>query len=216
MYCTYLPFVVSAEYMELMINLLQRLTPDSLQLDHYIRQALEESRESFHKNVHKGEAVDEAGGGGIGQAFMFWWQIFMTSVLTMFFLSCISHFAQFYQLTLDQEDSNKLRRRLPNNVRDQIISPNSGRLKLPPPTPVTARRARLSARSESAKKSKCTAKKLDQVQESDENPVDKLEDDYFDRLQSSIVNSSKFPEDSNVDDSHRSSDKDQIGPDSIS
>lgn len=178
----------SQEYMELMIRLLQRLSPDTLQLDHYIRQVLEESRESFHKNVHKGSAEDNADSEGIGQAFTFWWQIFMTSVLTMFFLSCISHFAQFYQLTLDQEDSNKLRRRLPHNVRDEIISPNSGRLKLPPPTPVTARRARLSAKSESAKKpTKTTIKKLDQVQESEENVLqeESTEDDYFGRLQSS-------------------------------
>lgn len=62
----------------------------------------------------------------------------MTVFLAGFFLSCISHFAQYYQMTLDQEDSNKLRRRLPNSVRLELASPTSGRLKLPPPTPLTA------------------------------------------------------------------------------
>jgi hypothetical protein len=67
-----------------------------------------------------------------------WWGVIMTVFLAAFFLSCISHFAQYYQMTLDQEDSNKLRRRLPNSVRLELASPTSGRLKLPPPTPLTA------------------------------------------------------------------------------
>lgn len=67
-----------------------------------------------------------------------WWGVVMTFFLVAFFLSCISHFAQYYQMTLDQEDSNKLRKRLPNSVRLELASPTSGRLKLPPPTPLTA------------------------------------------------------------------------------
>jgi hypothetical protein len=71
-----------------------------------------------------------------------WWGVIMTAFLVAFFLSCISHFAQYYQMTLDQADSNKLRRRLPHSVRLELASPTSGRLKLPPPTPLTAAIAR--------------------------------------------------------------------------
>lgn len=77
-------------------------------------------------------------GMSLGELFSLWWKFIMTALLLAFFVSCISHFAQYYQMTLDQEDSNKLRRRLPNSVRLELASPTSGRLKLPPPTPVTA------------------------------------------------------------------------------
>lgn len=84
-----------------------------------------------------GTAGTEGVGMSFGALFSIWWKFIMTSLLLAFFLSCISHFAQYYQMTLDQEDSNKLRRRLPNSVRLELASPTSGRLKLPPPTPVT-------------------------------------------------------------------------------
>lgn len=74
-------------------------------------------------------------GSSTAEYMMFWWQLFMTTLLVLFFLSCISQFAQYYQLTLDREDSNKLRKRLPHAIRQLIASPNSGKLKLPPPTP---------------------------------------------------------------------------------
>lgn len=121
--------------MERIILFLQQLCPDSLQFDHYIRQIIVESRESFHRNV-KGATEETVESSAAATSFMFWWQIFMTSLLAAFFLSLISHFAQYYQMTIDQEDSNKLRRRLPNNIRAEIASPLSGRLKLPPPTPM--------------------------------------------------------------------------------
>ena len=82
-------------------------------------------------------AADGSSSMSVGSIFMLWWKFIMTSLLLAFFLSCISHFAQYYQMTLDQEDSNKLRRRLPNSVRLELASPTSGRLKLPPPTPLT-------------------------------------------------------------------------------
>ena len=72
-----------------------------------------------------------------GDIFGLWWKLFMTILLLGFFIGCISHFAQYYQMTIDQEDSNKLRQRLPHNVKAELTSPNSGRLKLPPPTAMT-------------------------------------------------------------------------------
>lgn len=149
----------SEEYLELLIRGLQALLPDQLHLDEMIREALEEGRESFRaigQNQGQGQGVivdgqvvidNNAGGASIvsgaeneaslGSYMMIWWRFIMTFFLLAFFLSCISHFAQYYQMTLDQDDSNKLRRRLPNSVRLELASPTSGRLKLPPPTPVT-------------------------------------------------------------------------------
>jgi len=152
----------SEEYLELLIRGLQALLPDQLHLDAMIREALEEGRESFRaigQNQGQGVIVDGnvvidsnvagsvAGSenmvtsaeneASLGSYMMIWWRFIMTFFLLAFFLSCISHFAQYYQMTLDQDDSNKLRRRLPNSVRLELASPTSGRLKLPPPTPVT-------------------------------------------------------------------------------
>ena len=69
---------------------------------------------------------------------MFYWQLFMGLLLFSFALSCVSQFAQFYQMTLDQIESNKLREMLSSTVKASLLSPSgSGRLVLPPPTPKT-------------------------------------------------------------------------------
>ncbi len=125
--------------MERIILFLQQLCPDSIKFDDYIRQIVVESRESFHRNV-KGAGKENVQSSAAATTFLFWWQIFMSSLLAAFFLSLISHFAQYYQMTLDQEDSNRLRKRLPQNIRAEIVSPQSGRLKLPPPTPLKKNR----------------------------------------------------------------------------
>ena len=72
---------------------------------------------------------------------MFYWQLFMGLLLFSFALSCVSQFAQFYQMTLDQIESNKLREMLSSTVKASLLSPGgSGRLVLPPPTPKTRRK----------------------------------------------------------------------------
>lgn len=66
----------------------------------------------------------------------------MGALLFAFGLTCISQFAQFYQMTIDQEASNKLREGLPSTVRASLLSPGgSGRLILPPPTPKTKQKS---------------------------------------------------------------------------
>ena len=145
--------------MEVLIRSLQHVVPDSFQLDQRIREVLEEGRESFKSIGNKNNVVINSSSGsnisggdeaktaattaavGIemstGAVFLFWWKILMCTLLCLFFASCVSQFAQYYQMTLDQADSNKLRKRLPSNVRMELVSPSSGRLKLPPPTPST-------------------------------------------------------------------------------
>lgn len=160
------PSFCSEEYMEVLIRSLQHVVPDSFQLDQRIREVLEEGRESFKSigNKNNGVIYSSSGSGsnisggdeaktaataavGIemstGAVFLFWWKILMCTLLCLFFVSCVSQFAQYYQMTLDQADSNKLRKRLPSNVRMELVSPSSGRLKLPPPTPSTKGKALL-------------------------------------------------------------------------
>jgi len=153
----------SEEYMEVLIRSLQHVVPDSFQLDQRIREVLEEGRESFKSIGNKNNVVINSSSGSnisggdeaktataaaviemsTGAVFLFWWKILMCTLLCLFFVSCVSQFAQYYQMTLDQADSNKLRKRLPSNVRMELVSPSSGRLKLPPPTPSTKGKALL-------------------------------------------------------------------------
>lgn len=58
----------------------------------------------------------------------------MFILLFTFFLSCISHFAQYYQLLIDTEEINKLKNGLPTNVKNELTSPNSGMIRLPAPS----------------------------------------------------------------------------------
>jgi hypothetical protein len=127
------------------------MAPDSLQIDHTIRKLLEEGRGSFQQFSTTSSNVSAPGPrytstsayfsfpdlhfSSVSEAFSFYWQIvFMRSILLLFLLSCITQFAQYYQLILDREDSQKLRERLPRQIIDDIKSPISGQLKLPPPS----------------------------------------------------------------------------------
>ena len=124
------------EYMKMFIELLQYLTPDSFQVDEAIRDVLEEGRASFQQNQDGIVKQSENNEPSLAANIMFYWQLFMAILLLSFAASCISQFAQYYQMTLDHEESNKLRALLPPSVQEQLRSPNgSGRLILPPPTP---------------------------------------------------------------------------------
>lgn len=134
--------------------MLQYLLPDALQLDELVRTVFEEGKKNFQNlQTSGGGAAASAAASAAESAaaapsamhvtkawLSFGWQSFMFVLLSTFFLSCISHFAQYYEMLLDQEDSNVLRKKLPQNVRNEIMSPCSGRLRLPPPTPVTKRK----------------------------------------------------------------------------
>lgn len=101
--------------------MLQKLTPDSLHVDQTIREVLEESRASFHKNhpMTKSSAppVPQEHHLHLAAILMFWWQIVMAVILFSFLMSCISQFAQFYQLTLDNEELTVLRQKLSNQAK---------------------------------------------------------------------------------------------------
>ena len=101
-----------------------------------LAQVLEEGRASF-QNMNPAEESSSA-----ASNVLFWWQLFTGTLLFSFALSCVSQFAQFYQMTIDQEASDKLREHLPPSVRTSLLSPGgSGRLVLPPPTPKTMKKS---------------------------------------------------------------------------
>lgn len=122
-----------------MILGLQFLIPDGLHLDHTVREIIEESRENFHNKIRPGASEQHASASS--EAFVFWWQLFTGTLLGLFFLSCVTHFAQYYQLTVDRNDSHKLRKRLPHATRLELASPQSGKLRLPLPTPLVKAKA---------------------------------------------------------------------------
>jgi hypothetical protein len=107
---------------------LQGFAPDRLHIDQTIRNVLEDIRESFHDHIERHEdgtsVVVAKGSSSEGSLIFFWWKIFMVLLLSSFFLSCISHFAQYYQLILDRNDSEGLRKRLHHKDRQQLTSPS--------------------------------------------------------------------------------------------
>lgn len=162
----------SEEYLEIIIRLLQHLLPDSWELDHVIRDILEQGRESFQRKLHESQqqhqqqpnvtdpdsllassstilpndaSQQHPHNSALSEQLMILWNIFMTLVLTTFFLSCLAEFAQCYQRVLDDKDAQILRQRVPPHIVEQIASPNSGRWHLPAPTPLkTLRKVRKS------------------------------------------------------------------------
>lgn len=144
----------SEEYLDRIIRIIQHLLPDSWELDQAIRDLLEQGRESFQRKIHETDAdraaAAAAAASGASQSqlseqLMGLWNIFMTFVLTTFFLSCLAEFAQCYQRVLDDQDAQILRHRVPPHIVEQIASPTSGRWHLPAPTPLkTLRKVRKS------------------------------------------------------------------------
>jgi hypothetical protein len=134
--CYYLTY--SEHYLEAMIRYAQVVLPDVIVADHDIRIYMETARENFKELSTKeptGPSLSSDDDANDYFELSFLWKSFTSILLGMFFLSLISHFAQYYQMTLDIEDSNILRRRLPAKIRMEISSP-SGRLRLPVPTPL--------------------------------------------------------------------------------
>ena len=97
-------------YLEHIIKTLQNLAPDYMHLDQLIHEAIHECQQTF---AHGKPKVTTTLGS--------FWNILMTSLIAMFVLSCIQQFTQFYQLTKDNEESDKLRDRLPERVRLVVI-----------------------------------------------------------------------------------------------
>ena len=140
-----------------MIQFLQFLAPDSLQIDQAIREVIEDGRASFHKLDKNAAPKTPSKHSGLGMALMMYWQIFMSLLLLSFFLSCISQFAQYYQLTLDQQESELMREKLPTSIKKMLSSPKTGRFKLPPPSlagTITSEKMKVSVRNDSAEREK--------------------------------------------------------------
>ncbi len=121
----------SEKYLEMLIQVLQYLTPDYLQCDRIIREVLEEGRASFHENLSRMEGKElkkkQTEGQQYAMIFMFWWQLFMFIILMSFLLSCISQFAQYHQMTIDNDEIQKLRQKLniTTPMRSGTVTPMS-------------------------------------------------------------------------------------------
>lgn len=146
----------SEEYLEYIIRWIQHVLPDDWALDQTIRDLLEQGRESFQRKIHEqsqdattsttaSSISDTANSHALSEQVMVVWNMFMTLILTTFFLSCLAEFSQCYQRVLDDQDAQILRLRVPAYIVEQIASPTSGRWHLPAPTPLkTLRKVRKS------------------------------------------------------------------------
>jgi hypothetical protein len=99
----------SEKYVEWLIQTLQYFTPDKFQLDVYIREVIEDGRESFRNKALNVAVTTEKRS---PTNFFFYWHLFMGLLLLVFLMSCISQFAQHYQMTIDNEELAKYRARL--------------------------------------------------------------------------------------------------------
>jgi hypothetical protein len=120
----------SEYYLELLIQILQYVVHDSFQVDHIIREVLEEGRASFQKISVEGGSAASTSTSTLPrtktQTFMFFWQTIMLTFLFVFFASSISQFAQYYQMNIDNEEINDLRDQLEllikNGSKDSLTS----------------------------------------------------------------------------------------------
>lgn len=103
----------SEEHLNELIWGLQKITPDHLHLDEFIRDALEDIREQSHAGIRTHDATQNdhiISGGRVSTSdhalhhsnVLAYWSMLMTCVLLYFTLSCVEQFAQFYQATIDK------------------------------------------------------------------------------------------------------------------
>eukprot|EP01041_Mallomonas_annulata_P010127 gene10127-21111_t len=128
----FLVALISDHYLERLIQLLQRLTPDFLHLDAYIRDALEKGRQSFQQGSET--SVNDASTSTTSTSLLIaLWQIIMTFLLVLFLLSCMEQSAQFYQLMMDSDEIDRLRAVIPDDIKSDIQKRKRARKKGPEP-----------------------------------------------------------------------------------
>lgn len=140
--------ICTESHLQRMILLLQRLLPDGLGWDGHVRAVLEEGKKALQGSTATAAAAaaDEdgrrngAGEGTTAQLRMAWAGV-MSMLLCGFLINFVASLAQMHQLRADQALSKQLRQRLDPGIQAQIMSPKSGRLMLPPPTPKHKRTA---------------------------------------------------------------------------
>jgi len=54
----------------------------------------------------------------------------MSVFISLFVFSCVQQFAQYYQLTIDEAELQRMRDSLPESIKSEISSPNTGKLRL--------------------------------------------------------------------------------------
>lgn len=111
----------SEEYMDVIIRILQNLAPDWMHIDQLIREAVQQTQLAFRRGTVGTQAPSTLG---------YIWNFIMFALISLFLCSCISQFAQYTQLTQDNEASDKMRERLPAKIKAALLSPTSGKVRL--------------------------------------------------------------------------------------
>jgi vacuole membrane protein 1 len=126
--------VCSKQYLEKITTVLQSLLPDLLGLDEKVKTFMEQGQKNA---TATSIPIDSNTNIDTDLNVKFCWQLFSMILLSIFFFNFISAVAQMHQQQLDTVESAKLRARMRPSVRVSITSPKSGRLILPPRTPIT-------------------------------------------------------------------------------
>jgi len=122
-------------HLQRLILFLQRLLPDRFGWDAHVREVLEGGKKAL-----QGSTTHSAGASsGTTAQLRAAWAGVMAMLLCGFLVNFVASLAQMHQMRADQVLSKQLRRRMNPSVKAQIMSPKSGRLILPPPTPKRAR-----------------------------------------------------------------------------
>lgn len=71
----------------------QAMVPDSLHIDHVIRECLEQARKGLHTDPAK-QAEESDSEGGVFAWLGLGWKLLTTTIMIVFLLSCVQQFAQ--------------------------------------------------------------------------------------------------------------------------
>lgn len=159
----------SDKHLESFITFIQSIIPDSFNMDHIIREIIEDIKSTSHhtainggdeKHVSSSCESPPSSSSSPKAIFLQIWGSFMTIILVCFIFSCVQQFAQYYQFVMDSQKSEMLRLKIKKEIRETLISPSSGILRLPPSSKKQNRR-RLHSISQSVNKSPAPVPKND-------------------------------------------------------
>lgn len=143
-------FMHSEHYIAYMIYMLQAFVPDGLGLDEPIKNLIIDARNSFHTSASATVDVDPTGVSKSSlenvdtavttgsmetthadhhpntmNSIMFYWNLFMMSLLGVFLITSISSLAQYYQHTVDVEACEKIKQAIHQQSSNKAITPHA-------------------------------------------------------------------------------------------
>jgi hypothetical protein len=124
-----------------MISFVKSITPEHMALDIYLRNIVHDIQHHASNSTITDNNSDVSNTSFLKQL----WSTILTVILITFILSCTQQFAQYYVYVLDTKKSEILREKIKKEVKEKLISPSSGILRLPLSTAKKNRKLQLLA-----------------------------------------------------------------------